>query len=71
MRLNDYNWYVPGQWSLQGRRIWFVVNREDLQTWDRERRARFEELLRDECRLEARFDVGWTPRDLDVAVYSR
>ena len=53
------------------RRIWFVLNREDLKDWTSEERTRFERFLRDQCERVRTFPVAWTPRELDVEVYLR
>ena len=52
-----------------GRRIWFVLNYEQLEDWDRPDREAFEELLREQCRLEARFPLVVESRDLSVYVF--
>lgn len=71
VRLNHFTDHLPPHWSRRGRRTWFVLRREDLGTWDPERRADFLRMLDDECRLELELPIGWTPRDLTVQVYVR
>lgn len=71
VRLNPYFRFIPAHWARQGRRIWYVVRREDLATWEADDRAAFKEMLDTQCRMEATFEVGFTPRSLDVVVYVR
>jgi hypothetical protein len=59
----------PERWLRHGRRMWVVLAPEDLAAWDPEPRRRLLELLADRGRLEAEFDVPWTPRDMLVRVY--
>jgi len=59
------------QWARYGRRTWFVVNHELLQDFPADRRAATRRLFDQECREVARFELPWTPRDLDVFVYVR
>lgn len=66
---HSLRWRLPEDWARHGRRIWLVVNAEQLEDWDGEARARFQRFLDEECVVAARFDVPLTPRDLDVAVY--
>lgn len=70
-RLTDYEDHLVDVWARRERRIWIVLNREDLQDWTREERARFERFLRDQCERVRTFPVAWTPRELDVEVYLR
>lgn len=72
--LDDYRSRLPLDWSRYPRRIWFVVNRTQLDDWtgqptSSEHRAELERILREECTLAASFPVPLTPRDLDVQVY--
>jgi hypothetical protein len=72
--LDDYRSRLPLDWARYGRRVWFVVNRTQLEDWtsgpySRENRAELERILREECALAASFEVPLTPRDLDVHVY--
>lgn len=71
VRLNAYFRHIPAHWARQGRRIWFVVRHEDLATWEGKDRDRFVRMLEAQCELVATFEVGYTPRDLDVLVYVR
>ena len=71
VRLNPYSRHIPAHWARQGRRIWYVVRHEDLATWEPADRAAFQQVLETQCRLAAVFEVDYTPRDLDVAVYVR
>lgn len=56
-------------WLRRGRRVWLVVNPEDLMAWSPPARADFNRVLAEEARLEIEFDVPLTPRDLRVRVY--
>jgi hypothetical protein len=58
-------------WIRRERRMWFVLNREELRDWPTQERERFEQFLEDQCHLEARFEVRMTPRNHDVEVYLR
>ena len=71
VRLNAYFRHIPAHWARQGRRMWFVVRHEDLATWEAQDRDRFVRMLEAQCELVATFEVGYTPRDLDVLVYVR
>jgi hypothetical protein len=71
VRLTGYLSAAPAQWARRGRRMWFVVNREDLFGWRPEERANLLELLTTQCKLVRTFAVPGTPRDLDVEVYLR
>lgn len=66
--LDRYRARVPFDWARYPRRIWLVVNREQLEDWEREDREAMQRFLDEECRVAARFPVPWTPRDLDVEV---
>lgn len=70
-RLDAYNADVPGSWARYGRRTWFVVQRERLEDWWPEDRARTLALLAGECRLDAVFPLQIGPRDLSLYVYVR
>jgi hypothetical protein len=70
-KLDRYEHFAERHWARQGRRAWFIVNRELLQDWDREDRAGFEEMLAGQCRLAREFKVPSLARDLDVLVYVR
>lgn len=70
-RLTDYEDHLVDVWSRRERRLWIVLNREDLKDWTSEERARFERFLRDQCERVRTFPVAWTPRELDVEVYLR
>jgi mannosyltransferase len=56
-------------WLRRGRRVWLVVNPEDLMAWTPAARASFNRLLAEEAHLEVEFGVPLTPRDLRVRVY--
>jgi hypothetical protein len=66
---HSLRWRLPEDWARHGRCTWLVVNAEQLEDWDGEARERFTRFLQEECLETARFEVPWTPRDLDVAVY--
>ena len=72
--LDDWRSRLPMEWARYGRRVWFVLNRSQLDDWtaqptSRENRAEFERMLREECVHLKTFEVPLTPRDLDVHVY--
>ena len=72
--LDDFRSRLPLDWARYDRRIWFVVNRTQLDDWtrqpaSRENRGEVERILRDECVEAATFTLPLTPRDLDVEVY--
>jgi mannosyltransferase len=69
MRLNEATASEVDLWLRRGRRVWLVVNPEDLMAWSAPARAAFNGLLAGEARLQAEFDVPLTPRDLRVRVY--
>ena len=69
MFLDSWSAKKPEEWRRYGRRMWFVLNREQTQDWSREDRQRFLALLDEQCSLEAHFAIPLTPRDLDVFVY--
>lgn len=56
-------------WLRRGRRVWLVVNPEDLMAWSPPARGNFNRMLAEEARLEVEFAVPYTPRDLRVRVY--
>ncbi|MBM3989647.1 MAG: hypothetical protein FJ298_01425 [Planctomycetes bacterium] len=70
-RLTDFEDHLVDVWARRERRIWIVLNREDLLDWTREKRERFERFLREQCERVRTFPVAWTPRELDVEVYLR
>lgn len=69
VRLNEATAGEVDLWLRRGRRIWLVVNPEDLMAWSAPARAAFHRLLEREASLQAEFDVPLTPRDLRVRVY--
>lgn len=69
--LDAYRAHVPESWSPFARRSWFVIREDSLVTWQPEERASFRAMLREECRLSARFPVSVTGRELAVEVYVR
>ena len=74
VRLNQYQDHMLYPWLRRDRAVWLVVSHEDLSGWPSDRQAqrrKLETFLREQCEVVARFDVGWTPRDLDVVVYRR
>ena len=62
---------APAQWARRGRRMWFVINHEDMRAWPPAERERMLEVLTTQCKLERSFRVPGTPRDLDIDVYLR
>jgi hypothetical protein len=73
--LDDWRSRLPMEWARYGRRVWFVVNKAQLEDWTAlpsslGNRAAFERILAEECDELARFEVPLTPRDLDVHVYA-
>lgn len=69
MFLDSWSAKKPEDWRRYGRRMWFVLNRDQTQDWPMEDRQRLLALLDEQCSLEAHFAIPWTPRDLDVFVY--
>lgn len=69
VRLTEVTSAEPDEWLRRGRRVWVVVNPEDLMAWSAPARAAFNDLLDREARLEVEFGVPYTPRDLRVRVY--
>lgn len=69
--LTRYGWEELVYWIASERRIWIVLNREDLAAWPQAERAEFERFLREQCQSLRTFEVGATPRDLDVEVLVR
>lgn len=69
--LNSYDFSrgTLRRWRREERRVWLVVNPEDLMAWTPQARADFLRLLDEEARLEATWEVPWTPRDMEVRVY--
>ncbi len=67
--LDDYRARQALDWARYGRRVWYVVNEEQLQDWRPENRADVNRLLAEECELQASFTIPFTPRNLDVKVY--
>ncbi|HED67096.1 MAG TPA: hypothetical protein ENJ09_16255, partial [Planctomycetes bacterium] len=67
--LNEFNAEVPVAWARYGRRMWFVVNRDQLLDWPSRPRKVFTEFLESACRKQTTYAVRWTPRDLDVEVW--
>jgi len=62
---------VPERWDRRGRRAWFVLNEEELYDWSPTQRAKMRRILREDCRLVARFPLEVESRDLSVWVYVR
>jgi len=69
--LDGFRWDLAAKWSRYPRRTWVVMNREQLEDWDRAHRRQFEDVLRREFRAMETFDVQVAGRDLDVLVYLR
>lgn len=69
--LDPFHLNTVREWRRFRRRMWFVVNFEQMQDWPADLRAEFSRVLEEECRLEKTFAIPWTPRDLDVHVYVR
>ena len=69
VQLDQYRAGVAGDWLRYGRRIWFVVNHEELYDWGERERDQMRRILAERCTEEAYFPVPWTPRDLNVSVY--
>lgn len=53
----------------RGRRVWLVVNPEDLMAWSPPARREFEQQIARDAKLQVEYDVPFTPRDLRVRVY--
>jgi hypothetical protein len=71
MYLDDWRAHIPVDTDREGRRTWFVVNREEFEDWDRERARLVERILDENCRLVASFPLVVESRDLSVWVYVR
>ncbi|MCZ6598583.1 MAG: hypothetical protein O7B99_13150 [Planctomycetota bacterium] len=69
--LDRFRAELAEEWARYPRRVWFIVNLEQLEDWEPEAKTRMEVTLREECRLMKSFDVKVTARDLDVLVYLR
>ncbi len=67
--MDSFRARVAEEWLRWERRMWLVVNLEELQDWEAADRRDMRAFLEQECRLEAHFEVPLTPRDLDVRVY--
>ncbi len=67
--MDSFRARVAEEWLRWERRMWLVVNLEELQDWDADDRRDMRAFLEQECRLQAHFEVPLTPRDLDVRVY--
>ncbi len=69
--LDDFRADHADEWARYERPTWFVINREQLEDWGAENREQLLKTVRGDCRLAARFEIPFTPRDLDVFVYRR
>lgn len=69
--LDDWRDGLPERWARYPRRIWLVINEEQMADWSADGERRVRRFLAEECRLERTFEVPMTPRDLDLAVYLR
>ncbi len=69
--LTKFNALEPGKWARFNRKSWFVLNREELYDWPAESRAKFTELLSQDCRLVKSWPLFVESRDLSVEVYVR
>lgn len=69
--LNKFNAGEPGKWARFDRKSWFVLNREELYDWPADSRAKFTELLSQDCRLVKSWPLFVESRDLSVEVYVR
>jgi hypothetical protein len=67
--LDSWSAKLPEDWRRYGRRMWFIVNRDQTNDWSREDQRRVLSMLDEQCTLEAHFEVPYTPRDLDLWVY--
>ncbi len=61
----------PRDWAAHARRAWYVVNPEQLKSWEPAEREDFERFLREQCRLVRCFPLYVESRDLSVWVYLR
>jgi hypothetical protein len=71
VKLNRASNGIERNWARQGRRTWFVINREQLEDWSKQDRALFEAMLARDCRLARAFPVLSGTQDLSVSVYVR
>lgn len=70
--LDEWRTGAIGDAYRRGRRTWFVVNFELFEDIPEEKgRSEVLEMLRRECRMDARFEVDMDARDLDVYVFVR
>lgn len=70
-RLTLYDRRLFDDWVRRERRLWLVINREELTEWGRDDRERVERFLSEHCQRVAAFPVTWTPRSLEIEVYVR
>ncbi len=69
--LDDFRAHLPDHWARFDRRIWFVLNLEQLEDWEPGRANRFRATLAQHCRLVASYPLIVESRDLSVYVYLR
>ncbi|MEM6572459.1 MAG: hypothetical protein AAF957_28845, partial [Planctomycetota bacterium] len=69
VHLDRYQARVYETWAQEGRRMWFVLRTDYLNTFRSEDRARLRRFLGDECRLVERFPVLVEGRDLSIEVW--
>lgn len=62
---------APQRWGRFGRKLWFVLNIEQLEDWDAKDRERLLTTLSSECRLVKVFPLTVESRDLSVWIYVR
>jgi len=69
--LNKWNPTPPQRWLEYPRRVWLVIQQENLEDFARADRDDLRAYLREECRLVRRFPVPAIGRDQSVEVYLR
>jgi mannosyltransferase len=69
VQLDSYRARAAEEWLRMRRPMWLVVNLEQLEDWAAADRHDLRRFLEEDCRIETRFPVPLTPRDLDVLVY--
>lgn len=69
--LDSFRSQLPDDWARFDRRVWFVLNLEQLEDWDPAQSSRFRATLAKSCRLVAFFPLIVESRDLSVYVFLR
>ena len=67
--MDKYRPSIPEEWIGRGRRVWVIVQPENLEDWSAPDREVLETFLREECRSMRRFPVPAVGRDQSLEVY--